>query len=813
MAESTTTQATVWRTGFLLTQEWSDQPGGCLLSFFGRGPEGPFELRLAARPVLFVPHLCSLPEAVQPLERRALALHDFAGVPVDAIYFRHQQTLRAARAALNQAQVPVFEGDLDPASRYLMERFIHGSCTFAGTAVERDGVAVYHNPQVRSGDYLPALSVMAFDIETGSAGQLYAIGYHFKDGARAVRQVYLAGHGRRRHEPPALWCGAEANVIKRFLDDVRTLDPDILAGWNILGFDLPVLDRVSRDCGQALTIGRRGREARLPAAGSRRLAEIPGRVVVDGLVFLRGMLPPLEDHRLETVARHVLGTGKTLTFEGLDKQVEIDRLYREDPALLATYNLGDAELVTAIFDRLGVVDLLVSRSRIAGLLPEHLGRSIAAFDHFYLPRLHRKGYVAPDRADREPVEPLPGGLVLPALAGVYDHVVALDFKSLYPSVIRSFHVCPYAKLMADHDRLATPEGHYFSASHAILPDYIAELMALRARARAENHAALAQAIKLLMNSFYGILGSPSSRFYDPDLARAITGTGQWILRTTRDHLEAGGRRVLYGDTDSLFVQLSADDARAPHATGARLATEVNTRLRELLAERFGVVSALELTFERYYRRLYLPAARTGHGGAHGGAHGGGHGGGHAESVEGMDDADAAAAPAEGAAKRYAGWVVQPDGRGELQVVGLESVRSDWTPLARRIQVEALTRFFRGEDLTAWLRATVTALRQGACDDELAYRRRLRKAPGTYTHGVPPHVRAVRLLPPEQQRLATSVAYVMTLRGPVPVQLPHADVDYEHYLQKQLRPVVEELLTISGLAFDDVLSGTRQLELF
>lgn len=328
MVDGTTPAERVWRTGFLLTQEWSDQPGGCLVSFFGRGPEGPFELRLAARPVLFVPHLCALPDAVRPLERRPLALNDFTGGPVDALYFRHQQTLRAARAALAQAQVPIFEGDLDPASRYLMERFIHGSCSFAGTAVEHDGVAVYHNPQVRAADYAPSLSVMAFDIETGSAGQLYAIGYHYQDGTRSVRQVYLAGHGRRRHEPPALWCGDEAKVLQRFLADVRVLDPDILAGWNILGFDLPVLDRVSRDSGQTLSLGRRGREARLPATGTRRLAEIPGRVVVDGLVFLRGMLPPMEDHRLETVARHVLGTGKTLTFDGLDKQAEIDRLYR-----------------------------------------------------------------------------------------------------------------------------------------------------------------------------------------------------------------------------------------------------------------------------------------------------------------------------------------------------------------------------------------------------------------------------------------------------------------------------------------------------
>jgi DNA polymerase-2 len=801
---SRSSAAGTWHEGLLLTQEWSDLPSGCVLTFWGRGAEGPFELRLATRPVLFVPRTAALPCDVQPAERRPVALRDFLGGDVDALYFCHQHALRAARARLIAAAVPVFEGDLDPAARYLMERFIHGVCSFSGEGQDQDGVTVYHNPRLRPGGQAPPLSILSFDIETGSAGQLYAIGYRFSGGGREARQVYLAGRGHRRRDPPLTPCEDEAELLRRFLGDVRTLDPDVLAGWNILGFDLPVLAGACAAAGLTLALGRRGLEARLiTGGGARARADVPGRLVVDGLVALRGMVGRVEDYRLETVAQRLLGEGKRMS-DDVDKQAEIDRLYREDPVELAAYNLRDAELVTALFDRTRTIDLVVSRSRISGLLPDRLGRSVAAFDHVYLPRLHRKGYVAPDRDDRDVADAaaLPGGLVLPPQPGVHEHVVLLDFKSLYPSVIRTFHVCPYAKLMAAGAPLANPAGTAFSARDAILPDYLADLTAQRARARAEGDVPLAQAIKLLMNSFYGVMGSPGSRFYDPAIAATITGTGQWVLRAARDRLAGRGYAVLYGDTDSLFVQLPAADAAAPHESGRCLAGEVTAFLSAEIQARFGAASVIEMAFERYYRRFYLPAARHQ-------AHGDGHGASDADAGEGEPGEPAA----EGAAKRYAGLHVHEDGREELQVTGLESVRSDSTALARRVQTGALERFFRGADLGPWLRGVVADLRRGACDAELVYRRRLRKSPREYTHAIPPHVRAARLLPEDQQRRLGAVAYVMTLRGPVPVQLPHADADYEHYVQRQIQPVVEDLLALSGQRFDEVLSGEQQLTLF
>ncbi|MEI6212333.1 MAG: DNA polymerase domain-containing protein, partial [bacterium] len=230
---------------------------------------------------------------------------------------------------------------------------------------------------------------------------------------------------------------------------------------------------------------------------------------------------------------------------------------------------------------------------------------------------------------------------------------------------------------------------------------------------------------------------------------------------------------------------------APHAAGERLAGIVNAFLGDKLQREFHVVSALDLEFQRYCRHFYLPFARHIHTT-------------HAEEGDGDGRH-------EGAAKRYAGLVVLPDGRTELLVTGLECVRSDWTPLAQRVQREVLSRIFRNEPFEDWLRQQVQALHAGRLDAELIYRRRLRKAPTAYTHSLPPHVKAALLLPPEQQR--GTISYVQTRRGPVPVEVPHADIDYAHYENKQLRPVVEDILEMKGRSFAGIVSGEEQLRLF
>ena len=300
---------------------------------------------------------------------------------------------------------------------------------------------------------------------------------------------------------------------------------------------------------------------------------------------------------------------------------------------------------------------------------DQLGMMTAAFDHFYLPRLHRAGFVAPNLKDIQTTEHAAGGYVIEPNPGIYENVIVLDFKSLYPSIIQTFKIDPYSLLMKDVDTIETLNGYKFSSSLHILPDYIDELLKLRDIAKKKNDKQLSQAIKILMNSFYGVMGSYGCRFYHPDLPRAITGSGHKLLLGSKEYLEKKDLKVIYGDTDSLFVMLkdvSVDDAETQ---GKKVVKLLNSFWKNKLKKEFKVESYLELEYEKYYKKFIITPAR------------------------GADI---------GAKKRYAGLLFK-DGKEKIEFVGMEFVRSDWTKLAKEFQIELYQKVFDGVEVEEWIR--------------------------------------------------------------------------------------------------------------
>lgn len=120
---------------------------------------------------------------------------------------------------------------------------------------------------------------------------------------------------------------------------------------------------------------------------------------------------------------------------------EIDRRFAEDKPALARYNLKDCELVTRIFAKTDLLNFLLERATVTGLAADRSGGSVAAFSHLYMPRMHRLGFVAPNLGE-QPEEHSPGGFVMEPQPGLYDSVLVLDYKSLYPSIIRTFLIDP-----------------------------------------------------------------------------------------------------------------------------------------------------------------------------------------------------------------------------------------------------------------------------------------------------------------------------------------------------------------------------------
>jgi DNA polymerase-2 len=406
---------------------------------------------------------------------------------------------------------------------------------------------------------------------------------------------------------------------------------------------------------------------------------------------------------------------------------------------------------------------------------DRVGASIASFDLLYLPELRRRGLVAPSVDAERKAAPVTGGAVLEPRAGLHRDVAVFDFKSLYPSLIRTFHLDPLAHARAGDDAIVAPNGARFSRGEAILPGIIERFMASReaAKRRGDRHAD--QALKIMMNALFGVLGAAACRFFDPAVANAITGFGQQILGWTRDAFEAAGVRVLYGDTDSVFVELP----EAPPGGAAALAERLRDAAAREVAERIraahGVEPRLELELERVYERFFLPHVRGG---------------------------------GAGSKKRYAGLA-----GGRLELVGLESVRRDWPAVAGRLQRGMLERLFSDRDPVPFLREVVADVRSGALDAELVYAKRVRKgALDRYTATTPPHVQAARKV---AGSVGPVVRYVIARSGPEPVlpgrPLPEG-IDREHAVEKVLRPLADAILREIGRDFDEALDLPRQLTL-
>ena len=766
--------------GFLLTSHWEDRNGRHVIRYYGRGPNGPIEIRITdQKPILFVESEKELPNG--HYSRKSLSLKSFNGQKVDGIYFNSQRDLFENRDKWTGMGIRTFESDIRTPERFLMERFIKGSLDISGESQDENGIEVFYNPTIRPSSYRPNLSIMSFDIETSRGNDLYSIGFHFKDGTRVFKRVHMVGENQGSlQEGELFYHPDEQACYNAFENDVQLLDPDILAGWHVVGFDMAFLERKCQRWGRDLKLGRRKSKIKISektAAG--QFARIEGRIVIDGPNALRAAFYQFEDFKLDTVAHELLGTGKDISATSLEKVEEIERRFREDKVALAKYNLVDCVLVNQILDKTDLLNLMITRTQISGMLIDRLGVSTAAFDFFMLPQIHRKGFVAPNVVDVVREVHAAGGFVLEPEVGLHEHVVVLDFKSLYPSIIRTFKIDPYSRLMAETNPVKNPAGIKFSETENILPEFIEELMHKRAMAKTTGDSHLSQAIKILMNSFYGVMGSAGSRFYHADLPTAITGTGQWILRETIEYFQNQGYEVLYGDTDSVFIKLKGAEYANPFEKGPSLAKKATEYITKVLRTHFEVESHLEMEFEKYYRKFFLPELRTRDGGAK---------------------------------KKYAGLLHLKSGEESIQFSGMEFVRSDWTSVAKKFQMQLFEIFFAGENIEDCVRNTVSELKSGQFDGELVYKKRLTKKLEEYTKSIPPHVRAALMLQDAGFEVGRDIRYFMTRRGPVPIELDHSDIDYQHYIEKQIRPIADTLLTSMGNSFDNIISGD-QLSLF
>ncbi len=781
--------------GFLLTRKQYDKDGICVFELWVKSEVGVQQLLIQNEKVVCF-SLLSNRAAIETLCRKnnlalqiqSLSLSAFDGQDVCGIYASSLKDYHKFRKSAELVGVELLEADIKPVDRFLMERFVQGGICFAGQTVElaktkyANSVTQVSHVQVKQGDFQPELSTLSLDIECDENGHLFSIGGHVCNTDSIIKEFVIfnanTGKGKLVEKPEDLpnyvyWLETEWELLLKLSELITEIDPDLIIGWNFIKFDIRVLAKAAKRNGVKLRWGRDGSELEFidgSRDGEQRYpdkAYVAGRVILDGIEVMKNATYSFASFSLNHVASELLGEQKLITQGGLSKLEEIKQLYECHPLELIEYNLQDCVLVSKIFEQEKLVEFVITRTKLTGVELDRVGGSVAAFTNLYLPHIHRKGWVAPNLVSEEDYVNSPGGFVMDSIPGFHQNVLVFDFKSLYPSIMRTFNIDPIAlleaKTLAEKDRIPGFRGGEFSRDKAILSTILDTLWQAREQAKSNNNKVFSNAIKIIMNSFYGVLGSAGCRFYDTKLASSITMRGHWVLNQSKYWFEQQGLTVIYGDTDSIFVSL--DNSTFRETDAQQLGASLNEWFNQKLKQEFKLENKMEMEFETHFSPFFMPTIRG------------------SES---------------GSKKRYAGMKQNKGKKSELVFKGMETVRSDWTELAKVFQTNLFKLVFAGAKCDDYIAETITKLKHGKFDSALIYRKRIRQHITSYVKTTPPHIKAARLANSKSSeplyQKGSSIEYIISVSGPEVVS-ENSIPDYEHYIEKQLFPIAEAILSI------------------
>ncbi|HEY6238723.1 MAG TPA: DNA polymerase domain-containing protein [Thermoplasmata archaeon] len=438
--------------------------------------------------------------------------------------------------------------------------------------------------------FRPPFTILSFDIENSIRSRTIFTLCGVVDRGGAERHTFqLRGDDER-------------TILTEFARIVEKEDPDVITGYNIGGYDFPLL--IERQAALGLPPLALGRDRSEIRDAGERLWRVAGRVVADAWWSARRDLRPKQE-TLQFVARLLLGEGKL----DVDRRI-IDQEWASDPVRVMAYCEHDADLALRILQKLRTIDKAADLATVAHLpLEEGLnGRTSQFIDAMLIPRADRLHVGVPPshRARRD--NPIEGGYVHTIRPGIYRWVVVLDFKAMYPSIIIAKNLC--FTTLSPQGTTVSPAGTRFLSAEArpgIIPKVLEELLTDRDRfRRASREAAnpdlalyydgLQNAVKVLMNSFYGVLASSFYRFTNKDIGAAITAFAREAITSIIRSLESEGHEVVYSDTDSVFV-------RSPQAS-----REGAMAFGEDLSKRFTAAGAT-FEFQAVYESLFSHGAK------------------------------------------------------------------------------------------------------------------------------------------------------------------------------------------------------------
>jgi DNA polymerase, archaea type len=588
----------------------------------------------------------------------------------------------------------------------------------------------------------------------------------------------------------------EAALIRRFLEVIKELDVDILAGYNSANFDMRYLIERSRILKIDFNVSRFDGGTKLERHGLVERVKCSGRIHIDMYLVVRFIaivgaaehMLKLNSYTLKSVYE-AISPSKKVTVEKKD----IWKLWdgsREEVELLAEYNLNDSEALLEVYNTF--MPIMIELGRTTGDMPTDVAVSTSGqLVEFTLMRYaHDFDELIPNKPDeteirRRLMNPIEGAYVKTPNPGIYENLAVFDFRGLYPSIIISHNIDPSALCTDCENYYLSPNGVKFDKDRkSIVPTILRLLIQQRVNVKRDYKknpnnielGARSQALKIVSNSFYGYLGYARSRWYSRDCAASVTAYGRQYIKETIAASENYGFRVIYSDTDSI-VMLLGD--RKKEETLAFM-KEVNSKLPE----------SMELELEDFYSRGVFVGKKT--------------------------EKEAA-----GAKKKYA--LISETGR--IKIRGFELVRRDWSRVARETQravLEAILKQGSKESAAAIVKDVVKRLREGKYPiKELVINTQLRKGLDSYD-SQSPELSAARKavqkgVKTRDEVESAVIGFVITKHGnsisdKAELEELATDYDPDYYINHQVLPATMRILKELDFSEEELKGSGKQSRL-
>jgi len=586
----------------------------------------------------------------------------------------------------------------------------------------------------------------------------------------------------------------EYELLKKLDELIKEMDPDVIVGYNSHNFDLGYIYERAKQLNFSFTFGWDGKGivmSKKREEGKR--FKIFGIQHVDLFVFVSNILAgqlKSEILSLDNVAKEILGIGKEeITLEEVRNAAKVKEYSR-----IISYNKRDLELTYRLYEYFE--QLLVELSKITGqtLYETSLSTYGVLVESYLMRRSREFNEIIPNRPKQEEIrersrKSYAGALVLEPEPGLYKNIAVFDFRSLYPSIIIAYNVSPDT-LRCDHEEckkdqitVETSEGKYSvwfcKKREGFIPTVLKQIFEERARLKKEMKFldksskeykildARQYALKILLNSTYGYLGFAISRWYCLDCAAAVTAYGRTYIKKVIDFLKEKGYRVIYGDTDSVFVLLNSKE-------DINILNEINSMLPK----------PLELELEKFYLSGIFVERRG---------------------------------ESRGAKKKYA--LLAED--GSIKLRGFEAVRRDWSEIAKVVQENVLKLALRGdrEGIIEYLKKVIDDIKNKRLPLSMfIIREQLRKKLEEYEVDAP-HVVAAKKYKQRGYKITDGfiVEYVVCKgsgkigdRVKIPEECTDKEYDPEYYIEKQVFQPIEGILKVLGISKENILGGQKSI---